>query len=235
MENSVGDRPELRRLCRDAIEGQVASFIADFPNFFRACQGTLNNDSDHDKMPERKPISMQKPIVLSSEIVHQNPWSLVRRHDLNWQNGKPGQYFVFELTDGCAILAIKDEKIMTITQYRLPIDTVSTEIPKGRLEPQETPEDGAHRECEEETGLKPKNLKKIGMIQPANGAVKLTIHIFLCTEFEPGETHLDDGEYGMTHQWMPLKDWQNALAANQITDGDTLAAWAIYQAKQQSA
>lgn len=120
---------------------------------------------------------------------------------------------------------------MTVTQYRLPQDEISTEIPKGRLEPEETPEDGALRECQEETGLKPLNLTKLGIIRPANGAIKIQIHVYLCTEFEQGTQHLDDGEFGMTHTWMPLEDWRNLIKTNQITDGDSLAAWSLYQAQ----
>jgi ADP-ribose pyrophosphatase len=92
---------------------------------------------------------MQKPVVHKTEIVHQNPWSLVRHHSLTWPNGKPGDYYVLELPDACCIIAIQNNQLMTVTQYRLPIDKISTEMPMGRIEKNETPEQGAARELDE--------------------------------------------------------------------------------------
>jgi ADP-ribose pyrophosphatase len=178
---------------------------------------------------------MQKPVVHKTEIVHQNPWSLVRHHSLTWPNGKPGDYYVLELPDACCIIAIQNNQLMTVTQYRLPIDKISTEMPMGRIEKNETPEQGAARELEEETGLKPKNLKKIGLIHPANGAIKLNMHVFLCTEFEKSVQKLDDGEQGLEGHWMPLSEWNEKIKTNQIQDSDSLSAWALYLLQKEGA
>lgn len=171
---------------------------------------------------------MQKPTIHSIEIVHQNPWSLVRHHSLTWPNGKPGDYYVFELPEAACVICIKDNQIMTVKQYRLPIDEDSIELPMGRVESGETPEQAAKRELAEESGLKALNLRKLGIAHPANGAVKMTMHIYVCTQFEQTNQHLDIGEVGLEKNWMPIQAWKELIKTNQITDGDTLTAWALY-------
>ena len=48
-------------------------------------------------------------------------------------------------------------------------------LPGGKLDGDETPTNGAIRECEEETSITPKNIKYLGQKTSANGRV---VHVF---------------------------------------------------------
>ena len=48
----------------------------------------------------------------------------------------------------------EDGRVVLIRQYRYAVDEQVWEVPAGRLDPPETPEDGARRELEEEVGLR---------------------------------------------------------------------------------
>jgi len=62
-----------------------------------------------------------------------------------------------------------DGRVVIIKQYRAPVDRETWEFPAGRVDPGESAEDAARRECEEEIGLVPHELKRLRALYPAPG------------------------------------------------------------------
>ncbi len=93
-----------------------------------------------------------------------------------------------------AIVAIDGGQVVLIRQFRPSVEETLLEIPAGRIDPGETPEQAAKRELEEETGLIPLNLKKLVEFYPTPGFVDEKIYIFYADEFKKGKVHLDKGE-----------------------------------------
>jgi len=93
-----------------------------------------------------------------------------------------------------AIVAIDGDQVVLIKQFRPSVEETLLEIPAGRIDPGETPEQAAKRELEEETSLIPLNLKKLVEFYPTPGFVDEKIHIFYADEFKKGKMHLDKGE-----------------------------------------
>ena len=71
------------------------------------------------------------------------------------------EYFVSDHGKRAALLAVYNGKVLLVRQYRLIINDISYEIPGGRIEENEAPEDTAIRECLEETGVKCSNLEQL--------------------------------------------------------------------------
>ncbi|MHB8831419.1 MAG: NUDIX domain-containing protein [Patescibacteria group bacterium] len=173
-----------------------------------------------------------KPRILSSEIAHQNPWYHVRHDKLEWPDGHCGEYFVTEGWSGCAIVAVNEGRLLTVSQYRYTVDKISIEMPMGRINPDETPEQGARREFEEETGCQASNMKLLAKTFVGNGYSHVPLYIFLATGFTLCQQQLDHEEQGMTAYWMPLEEWRQKIRSGEITDNETLGAWAVYQAQE---
>lgn len=57
-----------------------------------------------------------------------------------------------------AVVAIHDDKILLVKQYRISVDKIIYEVPAGMIEHDENPKDAALRELEEETGYRAKTL-----------------------------------------------------------------------------
>ena len=57
--------------------------------------------------------------------------------------------------------------IILIRQYRYTIDRWIWELPAGSLKPKEDPDAAAVRECEEEIGLVPHRVTRLGGLRPA--------------------------------------------------------------------
>jgi ADP-ribose pyrophosphatase len=62
-----------------------------------------------------------------------------------------------------------DGRVVIIKQFRAPLDRTTWEFPAGRVDPGESPEDAARRECEEEIGRVPHALERIRGLYPAPG------------------------------------------------------------------
>jgi len=75
------------------------------------------------------------------------------------------------------ILNEKDE-ILMIQSKRYVTSRLEWEVPAGRIESNESPEDAARRECLEETGCTLKNLTYLCCHNPSNGMSDLKIHVF---------------------------------------------------------
>src|SRR3989344_6962779 len=64
--------------------------------------------------------------------------------------------------------------------------------PGGKIEEGETPEQAAIRETEEEIGITPKNLVKLGFKECLNGSKSLKIHIFVADDFSGEERETEE-------------------------------------------
>ncbi len=82
-----------------------------------------------------------------------------------------------------AIIAIKNEEIILIKQYRESVKEILFEIPAGKVEKNETLENAAIREMYEETGYKINSLKKIGTYITTPGFSNQRLTIFYTDDF----------------------------------------------------
>jgi ADP-ribose pyrophosphatase len=74
-----------------------------------------------------------------------------------------------------------DGKVVLIRQYRYAVDEWVWEIPAGRLDPGETPEQGARREVEEEVGLHAGHLEPISVFYTTPGFCDKAMTLFRAT------------------------------------------------------
>ena len=91
-----------------------------------------------------------------------------------------------------------DGRIVLITQYRAAIDRELWEIPAGRIEAGESPEEAARRECEEEIGRVPARLERLGALYPTPGYCDERLVFFRAWGLRPpppdSPRHPDDDE-----------------------------------------
>jgi ADP-ribose pyrophosphatase len=59
--------------------------------------------------------------------------------------------------------------VILIRQYRASVDRELWEVPAGRVDVGESPEEAVVRECEEEIGLVPRTLQRLRGLYPAPG------------------------------------------------------------------
>ena len=125
---------------------------------------------------------------------------------------------------GVAVVAVDgDKNIFMVKQYRKPYDEVVTEIPAGKLEKGENPDEAVLRELREETGYRAKKCRFIGKCYPSPGYLNEIIYIYLAEDLEFVGQELDAGEF-LEVVRLPLSEALQMIMENEIADAKTQIA-----------
>ncbi|HWA16420.1 MAG TPA: NUDIX hydrolase [Gemmatimonadales bacterium] len=116
-----------------------------------------------------------------------------------------------------------DPRVLLIRQFRHAADGYIWEIPAGRLDPGEAPEQCAARELKEETGMVAGRLEHLTTIYTTPGFTDERIHLFLARGLEEGQHHREVDEFLelVPTRWSQVLD---LIRNRDIMDGKTLCA-----------
>jgi ADP-ribose pyrophosphatase len=120
---------------------------------------------------------------------------------VRFPNGTIGELEIIRHSGASAVIpflgdpAGNDPSILLIRQYRYAADGFIYEIPAGRLEPGEPPEECAVRELREETGCTAAKMEHLYTMYTTPGFTDEKIHLFVATGLVRGETALEADEF----------------------------------------
>ncbi len=167
---------------------------------------------------------------LSTREVYRNRWMTVREDVVERDSGTRGIYGVVEKYDSAIIIALEDEHVFLVEQFRYPIGEQSLEFPQGSLEQNGiAPLEIARLELKEETGVEADGFEYLGEIIIAIGYSSQKTHAFAATNLRHGASAPDAEEYDLKVRKMSIPEFERLLGANQVRDAQTLAAWALYR------
>ena len=124
--------------------------------------------------------------------------------------------------EGCFVL---------VRQYRKPIERELTEIIAGCLEPDETPEQCAAREVLEETGYAVRTLTSMGILHTTPGYSDEIIHMFRAELSASPAAQQTDRDERIVVERLTAEAFEQRIRDGLITDGKTLAAWALHKSR----
>ena len=110
-----------------------------------------------------------------------------------------------------------------IRQYRYAAEQHLYEIPAGRLNPGELPEDCARRELLEETGCRAQHLEFLHTMYTTPGFTDERIHLFMAWDLERGPTHHENDEF-IEPAVLLLEDAMAKIESGLIMDAKTSLA-----------
>ena len=146
------------------------------------------------------------------------------------ENGRSAMREVVAKGPAVCVLARQHDQIWFVKQYRYPIRGELLELPAGKLDPGETPEEGALRELKEETGLVPERLISLGHIWPSPGWASEKIYLYYADGLDQQEPHPDEDEL-LTVCTLPMREVKEMVVRSELHDGKTVAALAMAMAK----
>jgi len=116
--------------------------------------------------------------------------------------------------------------ITLIRQYRYTIDRWIWELPAGTLKPGEDPAAGAARECEEEIGLVPGRVTRLGGYFPTPGFCDEEMIYYRCEDLHPpavDSTVRKDEDEEIEPRTFTLAEARALIGSGEIVDLKTLA------------
>lgn len=163
--------------------------------------------------------------ILSSRPVHEGRVVRLRVEEIELPSGRRSTLELVHHPGAAAIVPLDlDGEVLLVRQYRHATGGEwLLEVPAGKLEPGESPEQCAARECEEETGFRPGQLVPLGWIWTTPGFTDERIWLYLGRGLAGGRQDLQDDET-LSVEKMPLADAVARALAGGIDDGKSVAA-----------
>lgn len=110
-------------------------------------------------------------------------------------DGTTKRYYWADLPPAVIVVAIEDDAVLFVEQYRPTVRETHLELPAGIVEEGESFEAAAERELEEEVGLVPGSVTLVQSFDVATGVLRHERGIVVATDLEPGQQNLDDNEF----------------------------------------
>jgi len=169
--------------------------------------------------------------TLRSREVYENAWIKVREDAVIRPDGEPGIYGVVHFKNvAVGVLAVEDEFIYLVGQYRYPLEKYSWEIPEGGCPEGEDPLDAAKRELEEETGLSAANWEKMGEAHLSNSVSDEHAVWYLARGLTEGK-HNPEGTEQLEVRRVTFEQALKMALTGEITDALSLLAIMQYRMK----
>jgi 8-oxo-dGTP pyrophosphatase MutT (NUDIX family) len=166
--------------------------------------------------------------VHGERTLYDSEWLRLALVDVELPSGERFEHHVVRIPrPAAAVVVRRDDEILLLRRHRMVTDTWGWEVPAGRADSGESPDETAIREAIEETGWRPLDLRKLGAYHPQPGQVDQTFHVFLAEGAEQvGDPDPDEAE---RVEWVPTETVRGRLRDGSITDGFSLVAlhWAL--------
>jgi len=140
-------------------------------------------------------------------------------------------YFVITLGPRCGVVALKEGRILLTRQYRFLVDDFTWEIPGGRVDEGESPEQAVIRECIEETGVRCGELRPLVVYYPGLDNINNRTSLFYSERTEAVTPFVPNDAEVVEIRWMPLEQCLDMVFRGEILDALTVSGLLAYHAK----
>lgn len=160
--------------------------------------------------------------VLGSQTAWTGKFISVERLDVELPDGRRSVRDVVRHPGAVAVVALTDSgKVALVRQYRTALDRVTVEIPAGKLEAGEDPDDAARRELEEETGFTADRVAYLTTIASSAGFCDELIRLYMATGLRFAGAHPDDDEF-INVDLVDLTELVDAVLDGKVQDAKTV-------------
>ncbi|MCU0594745.1 MAG: NUDIX hydrolase [Desulfobacterota bacterium] len=138
------------------------------------------------------------------------------------QNNQMGQRMRIDHPQASAIVPFASERvILMVRQYRYALGQETLEIPAGKVDPGESPEQCVQRELMEETGYEAKSIERVCTYAPAIGYSNELIHIYSGRQLRKVNALIDEREISSVEE-VRVEKLKSMIREGVLLDGKTL-------------
>jgi ADP-ribose diphosphatase len=152
----------------------------------------------------------------------------VEQDSIRLPNGKQIQADIIRHRPSVVLLPMqRDGRVVLIKQYRPALKRDMWELPAGSIDAGEAPEAAAARECEEEIGLVPASVERLGSFFPVPGYCDEEMIFFRVSDLKPpaaDSTHKPDEDEDIESRPTTVAEARAMVARGDIVDLKTAYA-----------
>jgi len=172
--------------------------------------------------------STKEPQVLGSQTVYEGKVFGIRRDEVIEPTGVRTTREMITHPGSVVVLPVlPDERVLLIQQYRYAARQFLWELVAGRIDPGETPIEGAARELKEETGYTARKLKIFLEFFPTPGFLEEKMYLLLAEGLTPGKATPEDDEKIIARAYTH-KQLDEMLRKKKLRDAKTIAGVLYY-------
>ena len=167
--------------------------------------------------------------TISTKRIHEGSILNLRVDEVLLPNNKTSKREIIEHNGAVAMVAVNNENdIILVKQFRKAVEKVMIEIPAGKLELDEDPDQCAVRELIEETGYKPNKITRMFDLSTSPGFCTEVIHMYIAEDLEEAYLDCDEDEFIEVVK-MNIDEAVNMISRGEITDSKTIAGLLYYK------
>jgi ADP-ribose pyrophosphatase len=175
------------------------------------------------KVDGEQEIRLMSYTVLGSEESFRGRAFSVRVDTVRRPDGETMQVEVVDHPQAITLVPLDSEgNVWFVRQYRHSCGKMMLELPAGTLEPGETPEACAVRECREEIGMSPGRINRLGGFYLAPGYSSEYLHLYLVGALTPAPLEPDADE-DLQIKKVPLTGLARLVESGMVEDAKSLA------------
>lgn len=167
---------------------------------------------------------------LESEKIFEGKILHVEKDKVQLEDGSQAFREVVRHSGGVCVLALTEkEEVLFVRQFRYPHSTVTLELPAGKLEYGENPEECGKRELLEECGCTAEEFTYLGKIFPTPAYCSEVIRMYLAKGLHYGTQKLDTDEF-LDVEKIPFAEAVRLILSDAVPDSKTQIAVLKYAA-----
>jgi ADP-ribose pyrophosphatase len=178
--------------------------------------------SNHQSAISKQQCEDQMPVVYKGRVFS------VEVDRRRFSDGREHEVAIVRHPPAVVIVPIEDDgRIVLIRQYRAALDRELWEVPAGSLDPGESADAAARRECEEEIGRAPGRVERLGAWYPTPGYCDEEMIFFRASALRvpaPDSPHKPDEDENIQAQTFTVADARAMVTRGDIIDLKTAFA-----------
>lgn len=166
------------------------------------------------------------PVIRATRAIESSRFLRAEQVDLQFSNGATRTFERLKSSGLGAVIIVPmrdDDTVLLVREYAVGVDRYELGLPKGRLDRDETTEQGANRELKEEVGFGARNLHILTTLSVSPAYMTAMTHVVLARELYPERLAGDEPEELVVVPWK-LSRLHDLLQESEVSDGRSIAA-----------
>jgi len=171
------------------------------------------------------------PLVSSERVADVGLFQVTRDRARSPRSGQEWDYHVVHMQDWLLMVPLtRDGRLVMVRQFRHGSRRIGLEVPGGRWDAGEQPQEGALRELLEETGFSGGPVADLGALWPQPAFLANRVHIFLAAGLERAQTPQPEPDEEIEVVLIAPGEIDLLIAAGEIHSAMTVTALALARA-----